>query len=172
MNFLPGQILAFSGKGVASRVIQARTFSKISHIGIVYDADTIVESTSLRGFTGVVRHSINDVYGYKGKIWLLDIHPTLREKGLVSNVALQEFLDEQVGKKYDYKQAALSGMDLLDWLGLFKAKDNNGLWFCSEIAQAALEHWSPVLFRDKNESEATPKDIWKMDQWASRVRIL
>lgn len=171
----PGTILAFAGKGAVSKLIQARTFSRISHIGVMYDYETIVESTQLRGFTGVVKHKVTDLKDYKGRVYACNIDQEVA-KIFGRDRHLKDFLDRQVGKKYDVKQAAQSGMDLLDWIPFIgkatKSKQNQDKWFCSEIGYAALEVWAPAIFGDLNESEITPSDIWTLPVFTSRTRII
>jgi len=164
---LPGDVLAYSGKGRASRVIKYFTLSKISHVGLVYDSTTIVESTSLRGFTGVVKHSIADLGAYEGRVWRLRLIPELREDLDVGR--LQEFLDQHVGKEYDYRQAALSGIDWFWWKSFTTERDFSR-WFCSELVTAALAEQG-LLSGVQNPSETTPADMWKWPLWEDRVEL-
>lgn len=164
---LPGDVLAYSGKGRASRVIKYFTLSRISHAGIVYDSTTIVESTSLRGFTGVVKHPITDLGAYEGRVWRLRLIPELREDLDVAR--LQSFLDGQVGKDYDHRQAALSGIDWFWWKSFTTERDFSK-WFCSELVTVALAEQG-LLSGIQNPSETTPADLWRWPLWEDRVEL-
>lgn len=161
---LPGDVLAFSGKSRASRLIRAFTFSRISHVGIAYDSMTIVESTSMRGFTGVVKHPISDLADYPGKIWRLRLIENLSED--LDPDQLGRFLDAQVGKRYDFHQAAMSGIDWF-WRTSFETERDFAKWFCSELVTAALSDQG-VISPSYNPSEATPADVWRWNIWGTK----
>ena len=56
-RMLPGDVIAFSGKGRLSRVIKYFTWSRVSHVGMVSTVRKhgveVIESTSLDGKLGV-----------------------------------------------------------------------------------------------------------------------
>lgn|GEM_PF-5853070 len=161
---LPGDVLAFSGRSRVSRLIRSFTVSRISHVGIVYDSMTIVESTTLRDFRGVVKHPIANLGEYHGKIWRLRLIDRLAED--LDPDRLAAFLDAQVGKEYDVRQAALSGIDWF-WRKTFETERDFAKWFCSELVTAALADQG-LIGSGYNPSEATPADVWRWNIWETK----
>lgn len=162
---LPGDIIAFGGNGFISTIIKEATKSNVSHIGIIMHVkvpyvkgyiNQIIESTSLGdGFAGVQinRMSIH-IEKYKGDIWWLPLSPEAR--GRLDQEKFFTFLLNQVGKKYDARQAFHSAIDFLP-----DTVENFDRLFCSELAGAALE--SAGVIPPVNASELTPADVCMFD---------
>ena len=87
---LPGDVIAFGGKGFVSNVIKIATRCPVSHVGVILQTSVssadkfinqIIESTSLEGsFAGVQinRMSIH-IERYKGDIWWLPLSTEIRK---------------------------------------------------------------------------------------------
>ncbi len=90
----PGDVIAFSGKGNFSEIIKWATQSAVSHVGIILQSkllinnepqngkfNEIVESTTLRGFSGVTISRLSDrIDTYEGEMWWLPLSDKIREK--------------------------------------------------------------------------------------------
>jgi len=168
----PGDVIAFSGKGNVSEVIKLFTKSEVSHVGVVYktkqvnDVDpnrymnTLMESTSLDGFSGVIMTRLSDrVRDYDGNLWWLPLSQASRSK-----LDLSKFFDclvKQEGKAYDTKQAIKSALDALDGAPFLRGttynKEDFSKFFCSELVTAALE--DAGVINNVNSSEVTPIDL-------------
>ena len=168
----PGDVMAFSGKGNLSEVIKLFTKSGVSHIGVVYktkqvnDADptrymnTLMESTSLEGFSGVIMTRLSDrIRDYDGNLWWLPLSQTSRSK--LDTTKFFDFLVKQEGKAYDTKQAIKSALDALDDVPFLRGatynKEDLSKFFCSELVTAALE--DAGVINNVNSSEVTPIDL-------------
>lgn len=164
----PGDVVAFGGNHIISRIIKWRTGSPVSHVGVVLQTvrvgaqqegffNQIVESTNLDGFTGVsVSRISHRLAQYKGKVWWLPLRDDIR--AALNADAFFDCLMEQVGKPYDAGQAILSAIDWLGWLT--RNHEESSRLFCSELV--ALGFRAGGLFGDNstlNPSEVTPADI-------------
>lgn len=168
----PGDVIAFSGKGNVSEIIKLFTKSGVSHVGVVYktkqvnDSDpnrymnTLMESTSLDGFSGVIMTLLSDrIKHYDGNLWWLPLSQASRNK--LDLAKFFDFLVKQEGKAYDTKQAIKSALDALDDAPFLKDitynKEDFSKFFCSELVAAALE--DAGVIRNVNSSEVTPIDL-------------
>jgi hypothetical protein len=130
----PGDILAYSGRGLISETVRLATNSDVSHIGIVLTAgpvSTVIESTSLAGFSGVTIGPLAErCTNYNGEVWFLPLAD--RSLGLTTTTKLQAWLQAQNHDKYDTWGAIESALQL-------HHPKHVGQWFCSELAAAALQ---------------------------------
>jgi len=186
-NLLPGDIIAFGGRGLMSEAIKAYTRCSVSHVGIVMqtgfiEGEPIVlvcESTSLGdGFAGVQisRLSVR-VATYDGEMWWLPLNPVVREE--LDVIGLQVFLARQVGKEYDAIQAIGSALDKL----VPDNREDMSKLFCSELCTAAFEdnlgdtqfvHKDPDFiwtFKNINASEQTPLDVVRFPIYGEVVQL-
>lgn len=171
-----GDVIAFAGKGRVSRLIQWKTQSVYSHVGMVLDADMqggvgkavlMVESTALRTLPdmasgkfvkGVQMHFLSHRLGaYDGQAWWL---PLKEKLPIHAAYNMQKWLrtmhHHQV--RYDTLQAMGAGCDLFDWMpGLQMEPDFSSL-FCSELVCKALQI-AGVVEDELNASEQTPADV-------------
>jgi len=179
-KMLPGDIIAFSGKGNFSELIKWATRSEVSHVGIVYESKVlfpdgpqpghvvdVMESTTLHEnpetgerLAGVQRNRLSlRVKYYEGMMWWLPLSEESRAK--LDLKAFMDFLLHSEGKKYDMPQAiksALDGMDSVSVLNLMTYNQEDfSAFFCSELATAALE--AGGVIGKINSSEVTPIDL-------------
>lgn len=168
----PGDVIAFSGKGNVSEVIKIFTKSAVSHVGVVFktqqvnDPDpgrymnTLMESTSLSGFSGVIMTRLSDrLCDYDGNLWWLPLSPAMRAK--MDQTKFFDFLVKQEGKAYDTKQAIKCALDALDDVPFLRGstynKEDFSKFFCSELVAGALEYAGVI--QNINSSEVTPIDL-------------
>ena len=152
-----GDVLLFSGRGFISWWIRVRTWSKISHNGMVYrvganSQDVMVyESTRLTGKDGV-QISLLSVRGknYKGRIFVRQLH-TRRDNQFYKTIhALRK---EVAGRKYERNV-----LELIGSVAFWKNKVCLVYIFCSELVALAFKRWG--LFKsDTPENERTPADF-------------
>ncbi|MBF6057026.1 MULTISPECIES: hypothetical protein [Thiomicrorhabdus] len=174
-RMMPGDVIAFGGKGHFSEIIKFATLSAVSHVGVILqtkvtddDSDRffnqIIESTSLNGFNGVNISRFSDrLNNYEGEIWWLPLNRQLREQRFDSK-AFYEFLFNQARERkgYDMPQAIKSALDVLDQLpfdthGPGYNREDFSKFFCSELVAAGLEKAGTV--GTVNASEVTPIDL-------------
>ena len=162
---LPGDVIAFGGKGLISAVIKNVTNCNVSHVGVILQTkvptteghfiNQIIESTSLGdGFAGVQinRMSIR-IKKYNGDIWWLPLSLDTRAK--FDQGLFFSFLLEQVGKEYDIPQAIGSALDYIP-----DNREDFDKLFCSELVHAGLVVGGVI--EDGNSSEQTPADNCRM----------
>ncbi len=166
-EMLPGDVIAFGGCGMFSRVVKFATNSNVSHVGIILQTkipedntgrffNQIIESTSLDGSNGVTISRFSErLRNYVGDVWWLPLTDSARKR--FNQKLFFDFMLEQEGKPYDVPQAIKSALDSLDGIGLFYNKEDFSKLFCSELAAAGLEK-SEVL-PEINASEVTPIDL-------------
>lgn len=154
-----GDVLAFQGKGFVSRAIRLWTWSRISHVGIVYDSHTMVESTQMDGAEGV-RHVntvdlANKYIEQGGRIALLPLSALNRHRLGVKS--MRGWLDNAIGRRYDYWQVARLITPF------WPQRPNDWSLFCSELVSMA--HRAGYLY-DVNPSEMTPADVCRLRIYA------
>ena len=170
-HMLPGDVIAFAGRGPVSAVIQSATRSEVSHVGVILPAPSgrpeggpgmlqLCESASLEGFAGVTIHGLEQRIGsYDGEVWWLPLHDQVRAR--MDFDAFRAFLVRQEGRPYDLEQAVKSGLDQWDHLDLLSratyAREDHEQFFCSELVAAAFEASGAVSHL--NASEVTPIDL-------------
>jgi hypothetical protein len=147
---MPGDIIAFSGKGFVPWVIKFRTNSCVSHVGIMFDRATLMEATTLeKGKEGVFLSNLETrISEYDGDIWWLSLDLEARSRFDLNK--MQKALLSHNNKEYDTWQAIASAT-------IWWTKENMKKLFCSELCACGLE--SCGVLRDVNCSEMTPKDI-------------
>ena len=165
-HMLPGDVIAFGGKGNFSNIIKWRTRSQVSHVGTILQTgitgdirffNQLIEATSLNGFNGVSISRVSDrLRGYKGNVWWLPLSDEAREK--FDEVAFFDFMFQQVGKLYDTAQAIKSAIDWLPWC---HNKEDFQKLFCSELLAGGDKAGGLI---NLNCSEVTPVDAcrWKL----------
>ena len=112
----PGDVIAFSGSRPISTVIKLVTSSHVSHVGIIVPPDSrrdddsdevpvIAEATEDGIRTGALRESYTD--DAVEKLWWLRLDSDLSPEGF------RRYLSTYREKPYDYLQAAMLGLMLL-----------------------------------------------------------
>ena len=168
-----GDVIAFSGKGEFSEIIKWATRAAVSHVGVVFQTQVIVngkpimdmqnqiiESTTLNGKSGVQTNWLSSrATNYPGEVWWL---PLRREiQGKMDHGQFFNFLISQVGKEYDLPQAIRSALDAMDDIPILSRITQNSedfsKFFCSELVAAGLE--SAGVLKNVNSSEVTPIDL-------------
>jgi hypothetical protein len=173
-DMLPGDVIAFSGKGNASDIIKIATCAPVSHVGIILQTaerfdetdrfyNQIIESTSLDGFSGVIISRLSQrLNTYDGEAWWLPLNREARKEKFDST-KFHNFLAQQEGKLYDTIQAIKSALDIFDKIqGPGYSFEDFSRFFCSELAAGGLEESGFVP--KVNASEVTPIDLcrWKI----------
>lgn len=170
-NVKSGDIIAFSGVSLFSRVIKIATKSQISHVGIAIERNGIMyvcESTTenkepdaLTGklIKGVQLHKLKDrVKAYNGKVYYLKLKKELTKEE--EETLRQSILDTHKKEvEYDMIQAIGSSLDL-GRFDLLNDKNNYKL-FCSELCCEKLQVINRVD-KQENYSKYRPVDIIKL----------
>lgn len=162
MTFSPGDILAFHGTDLMSRVIRYWTATPFaperlrigpSHVGIIFERHgrmLLGESTSLcktpcevigQKIAGVQAHNPEDrIWDYTGQGGWVDVYrlTEIDRLGVDDRKRLAELVETFVGLPYDKLGAALSGTRCFQALRLFPKADLHTL-FCSEMVAAVLQ---------------------------------
>jgi hypothetical protein len=142
------EINFYHGVTIFSRLIRFRTWSEISHVSVTTPQGLTYEAVPMHG---VVRHSGLDAFhtpGTQVEVFRFPIHdpgPGRIEAGI-------QWLNEQVGKGYDYRGIA----------GFLARKNinNTDKWFCSELVMAfSLVVWKPLLLR-RRPDQVDPADLY------------
>lgn len=119
------KILAFKGKSLISKAIQWQTRSDYSHVGIELSDGTFYEAWHKGGV--IVSKDYRALHTPGTPV---DVYEPLFRLGDRED-DMREFLNKQVGKKYDFHSVArfLSRRE----------SPENGKWFCSELVLVAAE---------------------------------
>lgn len=181
-----GDILAFGGYSIFSKLIKWKTHSEISHVGVIlqnqkilseYHEPIFIESTALtrqrdcilgEAIKGVQIHLMTKrILEYEGDIWWYPLHKQLeseKESHLIE--VLSDLHTKRI--KYDFAQAVGSGCDIFDCL-LSNKNDHKSL-FCSELVGIGYKSIG-LLSVESNPSELTPADIVHLPLFQERKQI-
>lgn len=174
-HMMPGDVVAFGGRGSFAELIKFGTRSDVSHVAVVLKTEILgnssgryfnllVEST---GSNGVATVRFSDlVRDYEGEIWWLPLNEELRDERFFET-AFFDFLFHQVrqGKAYDLPQALRAALDSLDTLhGPGYNRQDFARFFCSELIAAAFE--ASGLVGGVNASEVTPIELCSWNIYA------
>jgi hypothetical protein len=179
-EMMPGDVIAFGGKGTFSGVIKWATVGAVNHVAIVLPPDPHAEVTSPEGpsresvpdipiieslssmdkFPGVSVHSLAErVETHEGEVWWLPLNERTRRK--LDSGRFDDFLRQQVGTPYDSLQALRSAPDLAEDVPVIRLLTRNvedfSKFFCSELVAAGLEAGGAIC--SINCSEVTPMDL-------------
>lgn len=171
-----GDVIAFGGAYLESRMIKKASGGVVSHIGIVlrsrFDAqinDTVVEVMEANhdeqypDLNGVVLSRLTDrIPFYKGDIWILRLADAYRSS--IDIREMEKFLVGELGKEYDMKTRWRAAIDWFDRWGVSHNPENLQSYFCSELIAAAYKYCGAMP--DINPSEINPTDIirWQIYQ--------
>lgn len=156
-RFQPGDLLAFYGRDLVSRVIELATCGP-SHVGIVCDmgGPMLVESTTLcelpcavtgECLAGVQAHRPWDRIGnYVGRVVHVPLSPVWRLSRSESEFLTAMLAQHWIGKPYELAGAILSGTRLLKWSRLLPYPDGSSA-FCSHLVAACLQRLGRMPLR-------------------------
>ena len=166
----PGDIVAFGGYGLLSRVIKAISGSPVSHVSTIVapsqgaEEPRVVEATVRFGeedaTVTVGTSPLRNRLDYDGDIWWLPLRPAVRARFDVGR--FKRFLEEADGAPFDVGGGFFVLVrDLLQRLKLVEARELE-TYFCSELVAEALESGGAVGNVDG--SLASPKDVcsWRI----------
>lgn len=129
-------------RSLGSWLIRLFTWSAWSHLAIVEDAETVIDSTFSGG--GVRRRRLVEIVAEYSAIEEAEVP-------LADEQAALEFARAQIGKPYDW--TAIFGFVLRrNWA-------EPDAWFCNELFEAAAVAGGSKRFRDRL-SRITPRDSW------------
>lgn len=160
-----GDIVIFGGQYRMSKMIRLVTRFPASHVAsIIRENDRISFVEASEGDMYPEREGViisqfsNSIPFYKGDIWIARLAADVRKKADIEK--MKAFLQEQVGKGYDYHDMPKAGFDFLDRIGITRSEENLSQMFCSELVAAGLKA-AGILPEDTNVSEVSPADIVK-----------
>ena len=160
-----GDIVIFGGQYRMSKMIRIVTRFPASHVAsIIRENDRISFVEASEGDMYPEREGViisqfsNSIPFYKGDIWIARLAADVRKKANIER--MKAFLQEQVGKGYDYHDMPKAGFDFLDRIGITRSEENLSQMFCSELVAAGLKA-AGILPEDINVSEVSPADIVK-----------
>lgn len=137
------KLIYINGNNIPAHIIKLLTFSKWSHVGVCLDDNTVVDTTL---FNGVKKWPMDTFLKRYPRYEYVEVH-------LPDSEAAKQFLENQIGKGYDWK--AVLGF-------LFRRKWNiEDSWFCSELAEATCSRGGRQRFRDEVH-RITPHQSWSV----------
>ncbi len=163
-----GDIVIFGGHYRLSKLIRLWTRFPASHVGMIIRDGTrirFVEASEGDMYPEregvIVNYFSNSIPFYKGDIWIARLSSEIRTEKRLDVEKTDQFLMDQVGKRFDYEQMKKAGLDFFDRIGITKNKEKSDKFFCSELVAAALKN-AGILPQSVNTSEISPADIIKL----------
>lgn len=160
-----GDIIIFGGQYRMSKIIRLVTRFPVSHVALIIrenDRISFIEASEGDMYPEregvIISQFSNSIPFYKGDIWIARLAADVRKSADIGK--MKAFLQEQVGKGYDYHNMPKAGFDFLDWIGITRSEENLSQMFCSELVAAGLKA-AGILPEDINVSEVSPADIVK-----------
>jgi len=153
MTPLPGDVIAVAGRGWISRIIERAVRGPVTHVAVMADETTVVESTTLAdGQRGVFWRRL-DEFLYQHRVqnepcMLLPIR-----RGGFKKIPFRAYLIGVQGRKYDWWQAWRSAFPPLP------TRESDRRLFCSELVARA--HEAAGLYRC-NASDVNPMALCRM----------
>lgn len=142
------KIVLCQGKTLISKLIRWQTRSQYSHVAIVLDDGSILESWHKGG----VQHN-KDLSVRHSKGTVIDLYDIVVTKEQETKII--SFFTKQLGKKYDFKMVLRF---------LTHGSEAGGIkyrWFCSEIVFAAFQYAGINLLENTRAWECPPAWINK-----------
>ena len=189
----PGDVIAFGGKGGFAGVIKWATLGTVNHVALVLPSDLPADSTSPRDFSsqpeptiriiestssldkfpGVnIRELEERIDNHEGEVWWLPLNERTRQK--LALAQFDDFLQQQLGKGYDSRQALKSALNDFEDAPLFgqitHSREDFTRFFCSELVAAGLEAGGAI--QSLNCSEVTPMDLCTFSIYQERYHQL
>lgn len=141
----PGDVLAFSGRGPVAWLIHLATLSRYAHVAIVaehggrpllFESTTLADSPCIiqgERVSGPQAHNAHARIASAGcRVWLAKPYWPLVPW---ESAMLTQWLLAQLGKGYDYREAAVSASRVLKRV----KTGTDSLWYCSEMLVAAFQ---------------------------------
>ena len=163
-NVYNGDIFGFSAPTKFGGLIQKATNHNCQHVAFAMWEQTglyLIEAHE----DGIRKVFLSDFlkeyekeHGEEAKLWHFALDKRIRDK--FSDTKFYKFVRSALGKKYDWIQAAFSGIDHLDGIGITKNKECDKHYFCSELCCRMLEESTGAF--NCNCSEKTPADVCMM----------
>lgn len=136
--------------------------SKIVHTAIVLNEQYYIQAVA----HGIELMPLSTLK--RMRVWHCVLKPELRLKIYANGKLFNTYLEEQIGKPYDWVQLLKFIPYLTTNRLLFKPKEDTTLNVCSELVASAFEL---VGICDHNSSAITPSDIFKQNWYKERKKI-
>ena len=173
---LPGDVVAFAGNSLISKIVQLATRSVVSHCAIVLEIEIekperrvmLLEATSLGGYPYAQITPLSfHVDHYDGSLWWLPLSKPVRARFDVS--AFEPWALSQVGKPYSFLGSVEVVLD--DWFDHHppEERDDFARLFCSEATASGLEVGGAIEKIDA--STLSPKDVLALGIYERAVQL-
>lgn len=136
---------------------------KITHVAFAISDTQYVES-SLLGVRIMPISKLKDK-----KVWHCVLKPQLRNRILSHLADFNNFVNEQVGVRYDFKQIGLYAFSMLSF-GFYEPKNDARYNVCSELLHRAFSI-AGIRGKKANSSAVTPSDVFAEDWYSERRKM-
>jgi hypothetical protein len=184
----PGDIVGFSGRNLASDIINVGTYAMprwgLSHVGILCPHPDygllLYESTTFNSHPCVIQKKAfqgtqaqyprDKVFTYDGRVWLYSLNKPLNDIELLK---LQVFLNGTIGTPYDMIGAFRSGGEGFRYMESKMHSENMSSIFCSEWCAAAMREMERFSTDDvsKWNPNALCRELLRSGEVISPVRV-
>ncbi len=176
----PGDVIAFGGNDLRAKAVGFFTRSNVTHVAVTvqrrraadapkYDLEIIESVFRPDGYSGV--RTVNAeklITSWHGKVWWLPLGTKQRNKVRENLEIYNDWMLRQVGKPFDFKQAAQAVVDTFyntPFLEcLTESEEDLGKLFCAELVASGLSLCGAA--DELNASEVTPIDLCMFNIYA------
>ena len=157
-------LLTFRPNSFVSKNIANLTGSEVSHVAIIINKKEVIEARGDGKYKSVIKNSLLNIFtedGIKCYIGIPRISP------IISDEEYLNWLNKQVGKKYDYfNTLIIQPLRLIFGKVLIGQKQSKAddAWMCSELAGACIYKYFGI-FKNWSRRENTPQDLFELSEY-------
>lgn len=158
-----GDVIAFADEDLIGKVFRTITKWHINHVGIMINPECMMESVVVQG---VICVPVEKFLNRPGEKYLCKLNSDLRKKFDIES--FNNFIQSAKGKKYDYLDVTLLGIDR--YITPIDFKEDYSRFFCDELVIGALKA-AGILDKNAHSAKFTSLDIFDLPIYSEKIKL-